>query len=704
VKFVLPVYLTILIYKPGYNREVVTIAGMSKIRFDLSSVPFALLLFCLISFGVLIPWLGFYWDDWPAIWYLHIFGPAGYGDVFAIDRPLLGKLFSLTTPWLGTSTFGWQLFGVFTRWISVLAFWLFLQGLWQKYPSQTTWTALLFAVYPGFKQQFISVTYSHAWIVATVFLLSLGSMVWAFRKPRFFWLLMVVSWALAAFNLFTVEYYFGLELLRPIFLWFLVSEEVQTLTKKIKRTTILWIPYILIIVAFLYWRLFLYETARGHVQVTGKLIADPLGTLLDLFQNVVVDVANSGVIAWAQIFDLRRMTSFGNGPTLLYLAGSAVAGLIAIFYLSKFNPITKTNKETKNNNWALQAIGFGFIALLVAGIPFWFTNLPIGLEFPWDRFTLAMMFGSSLLIAGLVDLITRNRIQKVMVFSIIIGLASGLHLQYANLYRREWNSQAKLFWQLSWRAPQIEPNTVLLTAEMPFTYFSDNSLTAPLNWTYQPDFSGKEMPYLLYSAEARHEVSVPGFDPGIEIRQPYRATEFLGSTSQALVFYYTPPGCLKFVDSVSDKRIPQKPNFISDMMPLSKLDLIIPSGYTPARPPQEIFGVEPEHDWCYYFERAELARQVGDWGLVASLGDQAQDLGQQLYEINAPELTTYIEGYAHNARWKDAMQLTEESLRLSERMDRMLCDTWNRINAQTPNSAEKEIALVEIKEKLPCMQ
>jgi hypothetical protein len=677
---------------------------MSKIRFDLSSVPLALLLFCLISFGVLIPWLGFYWDDWPAIWYLHVFGPAGFGDVFAIDRPLLGKLFMLTTPWLGSSIIGWQLFGVLTRWLSVIAFWLLLRGLWQKYPTQTTWAALLFAVYPGFKQQFISVTYSHVWIVATIFLLSLASMVWAFRKPRYFWLLMVMSWVLAALNLFTVEYYFGLELIRLLLLWYIVSEEIQTISKKILRILVLWIPYALITIAFLYWRLILYPTVRGEVQVTGKLIANPLGTLLDILQNVAVDVTNSGVVAWGQIFNFVRMTSFGNGPTLLYLTGSTIATTIAIFYLSKFKPVTEINPSMKTKGWALQAITLGFLALLVAGIPFWFTNLPIGLEFPWDRFTLAMMFGSSLLIAGMVDLITWNHLQKVVVFGVIIGLASGLHLQYANLYRREWNSQAKLFWQLSWRAPQIEHNTVLLTAEMPFTYFSDNSLTAPLNWTYSPDFSGKEMPYLLYSAEARHEVSLPGFDPGIEIRQPYRATEFVGSTSQALVFYYTPPGCLKFVDPASDKKIPQKPNFISDMMPLSRLNLIIPSAVIPARPPQEIFGVEPEHDWCYYFEKAELARQIGDWELITRLGDQAQKLGTRLYEVNAPELTTYIEGYAHTGRWDDAIQLTDKSLRLSERMDRMLCDTWNRINNQTPDTVAKEDALQQILGKLPCMQ
>jgi len=226
---------------------------------------------------------------------------------------------------------------------------------------------------------------------------------------------------------------------------------------------------------------------------------------------------------------------------------------------------------------------------------------------------------------------------------VVIGLAAGMHLQYSNLYRREWNLQKQFFWQLSWRAPAIEKDTLLLTAELPFVYFSDNSLTAPLNWTYAPDLQGKQMPYLLYAAEARHEESLTNFDPDIRVQQPYRAAFFDGSTSNSLVLFFTPPGCLKVVDPATDKRMPQKPKFISDLMPLSKPALILTDPSIPARPPEEIFGREPEHGWCYYFEKAELARQKENWTEVARLADLGLALDTELYEVNAPELVTYLE-------------------------------------------------------------
>jgi hypothetical protein len=341
----------------------------------------------------------------------------------------------------------------------------------------------------------------------------------------------------------------------------------------------------------------------------------------------------------------------------------------------------------------------------VGGIPFWLTNLPIGLDFPWDRFTLAMMFGSCLLVAGLIDWLTRTRLQKVVIFGVLIGLASGLHINYANLFRREWNAQLQFFWQLSWRAPAIKPNTLLLTAELPFVYFSDNSLTAPLNWIYAPEYRSGNMPYLLYSAEARHEVSLPNLKPDIPVRQPYRATQFEGSTNQALVLFYTPPGCLKVVNPHTDQRMPQKPNYISDMMPLSRLDLIQPDPPLPARPPASVFANEPPVDWCYYFEKAELARQIGDWDQVAKLADQAAQLKERLYEVNAPELVNYIEGYAHTGRWADALLLTDEALALSERMDRMLCDAWDRIaQSQSPVDTDFQNAWSVAREKLACLK
>ncbi|MFQ5923650.1 MAG: hypothetical protein ACE5M4_12480, partial [Anaerolineales bacterium] len=45
--------------------------------------PVILLLVAAVAYGPLIPWLGFYWDDWPKAWFLHTLGPSGFHAVYA---------------------------------------------------------------------------------------------------------------------------------------------------------------------------------------------------------------------------------------------------------------------------------------------------------------------------------------------------------------------------------------------------------------------------------------------------------------------------------------------------------------------------------------------------------------------------------------------------------------------------------------------
>ena len=62
-----------------------------------------------------------------------------------------------------------------------------------------------------------------------------------------------------------------------------------------------------------------------------------------------------------------------------------------------------------------------------------------------------------------------------------------------------------------------------------------------------------------------------------------------------------------------------------------------------ANPPEDIFGKEPAHDWCYYYEKADLARQGQDWQQVVTLGDEATKLG--LAPKDTSEWMPFLQGY-----------------------------------------------------------
>ncbi len=185
-----------------------------------------------------------------------------------------------------------------------------------------------------------------------------------------------------------------------------------------------------------------------------------------------------------------------------------------------------------------------------------------------------------------------------------------------------------------WRAPGLKTNTLLITNKLPFQYYSDNSLTAPLNWTYAPDFQGENIPYYLAFTEVRLGRSLAALEEGLEVRQAYRTTHFDSTTSDALVFYYAPPGCLRILDPEQEPYLPVLPDELQEALAISHPAQIVLDAASPASPPQEIFGSEPAHTWCYYFEQADLARQRGDWQQVVRIGDQVLDQGYLPAELS----------------------------------------------------------------------
>ena len=676
---------------------------LPKIHFDNRSVPFALLLLLSLSFGLLVSRLGFYWDDWSSIWFYHQFGPAGVAEAYSVDRPALGWLFFLTTSLLGESTLAWQIFGVLTRWLCCLAFWWFLRALWPQKTTQLIWITLLFAIYPGFKQQYIAVTYSHDWLIMAGFFVSLGLSIWAIRKPRWFWPMMVGSWLLAAYALFADEYYFGLELLRPLFLWMVVGEIESNPRRRITRSLLYWLPYLIIVILFLIWRIFIHISPRGQLMIFDLLQTNPTAGILALVRTVFADVVESSILAWRQVFIQPNYDFLGVVYSRLYWVVILVCFVLSWFFLARLERRSEIEGQEANRwVWPRQAILVGGLALLVGGIPFWMTDLPITLQFSWDRFTLPMMFGTSILLVGLVELIPGLYQLKVIAISVLIALAAGLHLQNAYSYRYEWVAQKSFFWQLSWRIPGLKPNTTLLTAEWPFVYYSDFTLTAPLNWMYDPDNRSHEMSYLLYTLESRLGTWLKDLEKGIPIEQSYRTLNFSGTTSQALGIYYTPPACLRVIDPRTDKNIAKQPAYFQELLPLSDPNLIAINPDQPAVPPPEVFGPEPEPDWCYYYEKADLARQRGDWQEAASLGDQAMSHTARLVPRNAPEYVPYIEAYAMTGQWEKAREMTIKSLKLAPAMEITLCETWSKLEVQAPGASQQAEAIIALQDKIGC--
>jgi hypothetical protein len=682
-----------------------------NLRFGRLTAPVALLALCALVYFPLIYRLGFYWDDWPSAWFHSLWGPAGYLRSFASDRPALAWVFMVTSSVLGESPAGWQVFGLLARWLASLAFWWLLLGVWPQHERPAFWAAALFAVYPGFSQQYIAFTYSNAFLVQALTLVSFGGMVWAYRLRRWFWPLLALSLLAQALSLAMTEYFFGLELLRPALLYVAFAGPAAGASRfpwgRVRQALLRWTPFLAVWIPFGIDRVFFHKTPRGNIVLFEQLAADPFGALLGLARTIAGDFAEVNFLGWFWRLNPRLLNDFDQNIQVMF-GGLAVATFIftlAYLLLQSRPKPGEAAQPRPAERWAWQAIGLGVYAFLAGGWTIWVTNLHIELLFPWDRFTLITMLGTALLIAGLIGL-AEARLKRLgwlalAVLALLAAVSAGLQFQHRLVYRQEWLAQRNFLWQLAWRIPDLEPGTVLLTSELPFVYYSDNSLTAPINWMYAPENRSETIPYLLYDVEARLGLDLPAIEPGQPVEMRYRAVTFEGSTSQAVVVFYDPPRCVKVIDPQVDRFLPVKPLYIREMVPLSQ-PALIRTGSPDSALPEHILGAEPPRGWCYYFEKAELYGQSGDWQQAKQMADKALKLTKHFTDKNVSELFPFIEAYAHTGDWERAAELSVQAYSIWDKTQYPLCDVWTRIAAATEPTPDRQAAIQNIKESLQC--
>ena len=667
---------------------------LNRISFSPWTVPLALLGLALLAYGPLIPLLGFYWDDLPYLWLYHVQGPPGFVDFVASDRPFSAWIFMLTTTLFGETAWPYHLFALLLRWLTAWVFWWVLKYVWPGEIRAATWAAFLFLVYPGFKQQPIALIYNHHFSVLFLFLLSLVCMLLAVRKPRWFLPLTGLGLVFSA-GMFSIEYFAGLELLRPVLLWLVMDEAGGSWKRKAGRVMRHWLPYLAMLGLFLYWRVFVFRFPSYQPQVVDRFLQAPLPALSELVRVVVTDFYTVVFIAWTEILQLP------SGPLswLAYLAIVAIGIAAVWFFLDRLKSPEPTGGGVSGDRWARQALAVGSFAFLLGGLPVWITGLPVRLTYPFDRLTLGFLVGVGLVLVGHLELLFRSLVLRKVILVGLVGLSLGLHLQNANAYRRNSQILKDFLWQLTWRAPGLEPGTILLNENPPWTYYSDNSLTAPLNWTYAPGSSSLDLSYMFYDLDVRLGEGLPDLKKGLPVNQEYRSMRFSGSTADILAVYYRPPGCVQVLDPLYTVSYPDLPHTLQKAVSLSDLSQISLLASSPASPPPNLFGSEPERSWCYYFEKAELARQAGAWPEVVTLWENAARDSRSPAE--ASEWLPFMEAFARVRDWEKAEQLAEQMMKNRD-LRPMVCTAWERIAESMELEAPEKDIIGRIRSQADC--
>jgi hypothetical protein len=299
-----------------------------------------------------------------------------------------------------------------------------------------------------------------------------------------------------------------------------------------------------------------------------------------------------------------------------------------------------------------------------------------------------------------VDWLARPRLLKLAIFAAVIGLSVGAQFRAAAAYQRDWAYQVNFLRQLSWRAPGIQPGTALYILDLPVSNSTDNSLTAAVNWVYASPVVQNDIALMIFDLSQRLAGRLPGLLPGQAIDTKYGEFDFRGISDEALVVYYAPPACLRVLHPIYDAHFPRLPDLMQDALPLTALERIQADPQQPARLPAEISAGDNRLGWCYYLQKADLARQQADWKSVAELGDTAFALDDK--PNHASERAPFIQGYAYTGQWERAVELTREALEINRFMQPMLCDLWADIEENAPDTPGKGQAVGDIRVQLAC--
>ncbi len=330
--------------------------------------------------------------------------------------------------------------------------------------------------------------------------------------------------------------------------------------------------------------------------------------------------------------------------------------------------------SARGRNASKEMIWVGVLMLLLGGMSVWLPGRSVVNGLYDDRFALPLLPGVVMLTVGLIGWGIHSQARAFSV-AVLLGLSVAMHLRVQNDYRWDWVNQQRAFWQLSWRAPALAENTVVFSDGTLFRYTGGYPTASALNVLYAQHDPTNEMDYWFFELDRGYIDVLPEMiATEYPIQGDFRQFTFASTSRQSLVVYYEPDegNCL-WVLREGDERRAELPTLTKDAVPLSNMDQIQTG--TPGTPPDpDIFGAEPAHTWCYYYQKAELARQQEDWAGIVALAEESA--ASDHAPNNRLEWLPFVEAFAHTGDWEQALVLSVDAFRYSKSTRNVFCPLW----------------------------
>lgn len=628
----------------------------------------------LITYGVSIPNLGYYHDDWFVLWSGQARGADSLIPLFSTDRPFMGVVYSVVYRLLGDTILNWHLYALLWRFIGGLAFFWILRLVWPDQKYLTTVMTVLFLVYPGFlSQPNANTKQNHLFGFASA-LVSIALTLQALKTNRQGWKIACsfLSLILTANYLWIYEYMIGFEGTRLLLLSYVLFQngvrEFRALAREVLKR--IW-PYWLITLCFLYWRVFMFEGDRNATDVSGlagNYFSNFRFMSIRLILETAKDFLDTSVFAWF----VEPYHQFSLAPYSNLVFALIVAAIVA-FLVWLYTSLSRTrwrmeDHEQDTPRLRRDFLWIGALVTLFAISPVIASGRQMDLYDPYKSYGLHPIPGVMLFIIGVVLMLQPVFRRWALVALVLISVST--QVLNADYWERYWEIQREMVWQLTWRAPDIQDDTLVMASiSEGFNPQQDYEVWGPINLIYNPgaakapaiqaEVLNSATAYDILKKEVRNNL----------VRDIRLHRDF---DNLLLITYPSSVSCFHVIDGTLPVYSGSESLLVQQVGAYSHVDRIIPSGEAPV-PPAAIFGTEPPHGWCYYYQKASLARQAGDWEEVGRLYDEVQEL--KLETDDKSEVIPFFEGLVNLGRYEDAKSLYRKEIKGQAEVRFPLCNT-----------------------------
>ncbi|MBI5667975.1 MAG: hypothetical protein HZC41_08185 [Chloroflexi bacterium] len=621
----------------------------------------------VLAHAVLLPGLGYYWDDWLMVWIGHAQGPGSLAYQMSWDRPFHGVYSAFVYSLLGDHPLRWHVYIFGLVFLSALVLLWALRGLWPKQGLATTSITLLYVIYPGFLGFPLGHIYHVHFFVTLLGAFSLGATIRAqyVRNRRNYEIFTLIAFASGLVYLFMYELFISFEGLRLLLIAYIAWRQKRKTPRKLAVYLLRrWLPYVSIILVFLIWRVFIYDDSfrdKTNLDLLAQqYIQQPLSQAVRVPGDLIRNFLETSVFAWFVPAQSRlhqaAQTALFASVLLGLIGGGVVIGYAR--WVRKRTPLTDV-PPAWSLTWGRDTLLVGVLATALGLLPIVLADQSVRLLQLTDRFSLHVVVPVAIAVVGLIYTLL-TPMARPWVVAFLVGIATVTHVNNANYYRNIWNEQKALWWQMFWRVPALKPGTVLAMSVPPQSFFPADTyeVWAPANLIYapqtrEPAIYGVRLTEKVADSIVRDESLDYNVLMNVQFTMDFSHVLLLSAPSDT--------SCLHIVDRRHLQELPHDaPAILSWVGVYSNTEQIL-DDVAPPTMPREFFGHEPPHSWCYYFQKAELAQQRGDWETASRLGDEVREKGFQPEDV--VEWLPFITAYAAVGRCEDARLLTKVVLK-----------------------------------------